>query len=186
MGEERSREKKISREKERNRDRLRIGQGIDFHRFIPESSLVLGGCEIPHEYGLDGHSDADVLTHAVMDAILGALGKGDIGEIFPDSDPEYKGVRSLNLLGHLRAEFLEGSFAIINLDITIIAESPRLNGYKEAMGKNLACTLGINNDRVNIKATTTEGLGFIGENQGMAAQAVVLLEKNFTQSRSDS
>ncbi len=173
-------------EKERSRDRLRIGQGIDFHKFTPKSSLILGGCEIPHEYGLDGHSDADVLTHAIMDALLGALGEGDIGEIFPDSDPKYKGARSLNLLGHLRTEFLEGSFAILNLDVTIIAESPRINKYKEAMGKNLACTLGINNDRVNIKATTTEGMGFIGENQGMAAQAVVLLEKNFTQSRSDS
>ncbi len=158
-------------------DRLRIGQGIDIHKFTPERSLILGGCEIPYEYGLEGHSDADVVTHAVMDAILGALGEGDIGEIFPDSDPQYRGISSLKLLRHLGTEFLEQNFTIVNLDVTIIAERPRLVEYKEIMRENLACTLGINDDRVNIKATTTEGLGFIGKELGMAAQAVVLLKK---------
>lgn len=173
----RSMERDSSRKKQRNWDRLRIGQGVDFHKFTPESSLVLGGCEIPYEYGLEGHSDADIVTHAVMDALLGALGEGDIGGLFPDSDPEYRDVSSLKLLSQLRADFLEENFTIINLDVTIIAEKPRLNKYKKIMEENLACTLGINDDRVNIKATTTEGLGFIGEKQGMAAQAVVLLEK---------
>ncbi len=156
---------------------MRIGQGVDFHQLALGEKLILGGCVIPWEFGLVGHSDADVVTHAVMDALLGALGAGDIGEVFPDDDPAYKDISSLKLLRELKKEFWPADLKLGNLDVTIIAEKPRLKKYKANMQENLACTLGAKNDRVNIKATTTEGMGFLGEEKGIAAMAILLLVK---------
>jgi 2-C-methyl-D-erythritol 2,4-cyclodiphosphate synthase len=154
---------------------MRIGQGYDVHRLVPERKLILGGVEIPFELGLLGHSDADVLTHAVMDALLGAAGLGDIGQHFPDSDPTYAGADSLRLLGAVMERLAAAGWQVGNVDATLIAQRPKLMAYLPQMRQNLALTMGVPPDRVNVKATTEEGLGFTGSGQGIAAQAVALL-----------
>lgn len=157
--------------------RLRIGQGYDVHRLVEGKRLILGGVEIPWEKGLLGHSDADVLTHAVMDALCGAAGLGDIGTLFPDSDPRYAGADSIALLRQVAALLREKGYAVVNVDAALIAQRPKIAPYKAEMAENLAGALGVERDRVNVKATTEEGLGFTGDGSGMAAQAAVLLEK---------
>lgn len=157
---------------------MRIGQGYDVHRLAPERKLILGGVEIPYELGLLGHSDADVIVHAVMDALLGAAGLWDIGHAFPDDDPETEGISSLVLLGRVRDMLSQQGFAVVNVDGTIIAQRPKLSPYIPSMRKNIAAVLGIEEARINLKATTEEGLGFTGTGQGMAAHAVALLEQN--------
>jgi 2-C-methyl-D-erythritol 2,4-cyclodiphosphate synthase len=155
---------------------MKIGQGYDVHRLEAGRTLVIGGVRIPYEKGLLGHSDADVLVHAVCDAILGAVGLGDLGQHFPDTDPRFKDISSLNLLSHC-AELIEAEgYQVSNLDATIIAQAPKLAPYREQMQSNMARTLNIPPERISIKATTTEGLGFTGQGQGMAAMCVVLLE----------
>jgi 2-C-methyl-D-erythritol 2,4-cyclodiphosphate synthase len=154
---------------------MRIGQGYDVHRLAPERKLILGGVEIPFELGLLGHSDADVLTHAVMDALLGAAGLGDIGQHFPDSDPTYAGADSLRLLGAVMERLTAAGWQVGNVDATLIAQRPKLAGFLPQMRQNLALVMGVPSDRVNVKATTEEGLGFTGAGQGIAAQAVALL-----------
>lgn len=156
---------------------LRIGQGYDVHRLVEGKRLILGGVEIPWEKGLLGHSDADVLTHAVMDALCGAAGLGDIGTLFPDSDPRYAGADSIALLRQVAALLREKGYAVVNVDAALIAQRPKIAPYKAEMAENLAGALGVERDRVNVKATTEEGLGFTGDGSGMAAQAAVLLEK---------
>lgn len=156
---------------------LRIGQGYDVHRLVEGKKLILGGVEIPWEKGLLGHSDADVLTHAVMDALCGAAGLGDIGTLFPDNDPQYAGADSIALLRQVAALLRERGYAVVNVDAALIAQQPKIAPYKKEMAQNLAVALGVERDRVNVKATTEEGLGFTGDGSGMAAQAVVLLEK---------
>jgi 2-C-methyl-D-erythritol 2,4-cyclodiphosphate synthase len=156
---------------------MRIGIGYDVHRLAEGRPLILGGVNVPHGQGLTGHSDADVLVHAVMDALLGAAGAGDIGRHFPDSSPEYKDISSLTLLSRV-GEVLKGRcMEIINIDSTIIAEQPRLAAHIPNMIANIADTLGIARDSVNVKATTEEGLGFTGSGKGIAAQAAAVLEK---------
>jgi 2-C-methyl-D-erythritol 2,4-cyclodiphosphate synthase len=154
---------------------MRIGQGYDVHRLVPERKLILGGVEIPFELGLLGHSDADVLTHAVMDALLGAAGLGDIGQHFPDSDPTYAGADSLRLLGAVMERLTAAGWQVGNVDATLIAQRPKLAGFLPQMRQNLALAMGVPSDQVNVKATTEEGLGFTGAGQGIAAQAVALL-----------
>ncbi len=155
---------------------MRVGLGFDVHRLVEGRPLVLGGVKVDYEKGLLGHSDADVLVHAIMDAVLGAAGERDIGTHFPDSDPQYAGVSSILLLGHVK-ELLEAKGArLINVDAVIVAEKPRLAPYINEMVKNIARCLGIEEERVNIKATTAEGLGFTGRGEGIAAYAVVLVE----------
>ena len=154
---------------------IRIGHGYDVHRLVPERLLVLGGVEIPYEYGLLGHSDADVLLHAVSDAVLGALGLGDIGRYFPDTDPTYKGVNSLLLLEHVIGLAQTRGFRVSNLDTTIVAQKPRLAPYVSQMVTNLAKACQVPSGCVNVKATTTEELGFTGRGEGISAHAVVLM-----------
>ncbi len=155
---------------------MRIGTGYDVHRLTEGRKLILGGVEVPYELGLLGHSDADVLTHAIMDALLGAAALGDIGKHFPDSDQRYKDISSLKLLKEV-GELLNSKLYIVgNIDATIIAQRPKLASFIPQMRDNIADTLGIELDRVNIKATTEEGLGFTGEGLGIASQAVCLLE----------
>jgi len=156
---------------------LRVGIGYDVHRLVKGRKLILGGVDIPFEKGLLGHSDADVLTHAICDAILGALGLGDIGQHFPDSDPAYKGISSLVLLGDVVARMRQQQYEIGNVDSILVAEKPRLGKYIEQIQMTLAEILQTSADRVNIKATTTEGLGFTGREEGIAAQAIVNLAK---------
>ena len=156
---------------------LRVGIGYDVHRLVEGRKLILGGVDIPFEKGLLGHSDADVLTHAICDAILGALGLGDIGRHFPDSDPVYKGISSLVLLGDVVARMRQQHYEIGNLDSILVAEKPRLSNYIEQMRTNLAEVLQTSSDKINIKATTTEKLGFTGREEGIAAQAIVNLVK---------
>lgn len=153
---------------------MRIGMGYDVHRLVSGRRLVLGGVPIPHEKGLHGHSDADVLTHALCDALLGAAGRGDIGEHFPDSDPAWAGIESLRLLDRVRT-MIAADWVIANVDAVVIAERPKLAPYRESIRSRLAAVLGIDADRVNIKATTTEGLGPLGRGEGIAAQCIVLL-----------
>lgn len=154
---------------------FRIGHGYDVHRLVEDRALILGGVEIPHTKGLLGHSDADVLTHAIMDALLGAAGLWDIGHAFPDTDPAYKGISSLLLLDRV-TEMLHGKeFAVGNIDATILAQKPKLAPYVPQMRENIAHIVGIDVASVNIKATTEEGLGFTGTEQGIAAHAVALL-----------
>ncbi len=155
---------------------FRIGHGYDVHRLVKGRPLILGGVTIPYEHGLLGHSDADVLTHAVMDALLGAAALHDIGYHFPDSDPTYAGADSLKLAAHVAALLRKSGYAIGNIDATLIAQRPKIAPYIEAMRQNLAAALDISSDRVNIKATTEEHLGFTGEGLGMAAHAVCLIE----------
>ena len=156
---------------------LRIGHGYDVHRLIEGRPLILGGVTIPHETGLLGHSDADVLLHAVMDALLGAAALGDIGKLFPDTDVAYENISSLMLLGRVADKLAENEWSVVNLDATVLAQAPKLSPYREAMRKNIADALGIDVSRVSVKATTEEGLGFTGEKLGIAAHAVALLEK---------
>jgi len=156
---------------------LRIGHGYDVHRLVEGRRLVLGGVEIPWEKGLLGHSDADVLIHAVMDALAGAARLGDIGKLFPDSDPTYKGISSLKLLAEVGRLLRERGFAVVNIDATLLAQAPKVAPYKAQMAENIAQALCIDAEQVNVKATTEEGLGFTGDGSGMAAHAVVLLEK---------
>lgn len=155
---------------------MRIGTGYDVHRLTRGRKLIIGGVEIPFELGLDGHSDADVLVHAIMDAMLGAASLGDIGKLFPDSSPEFKDISSLKLLKTAGEKISEKLYYVGNIDATVIAQRPRLSPYIETMRENIAKTLGIDIDQVSIKATTEEGLGFTGAGQGIAAQAVCLLE----------
>ena len=155
---------------------MRVGTGYDVHKLVEGRKLILGGVDIPYEKGLLGHSDADVLTHAVMDALLGAAALGDIGRHFPDSDDRYKGISSLELLKRVGELLNEELYVVGNIDATVIAQRPKLAGFIPQMKKNIADTLGIDEDSVNIKATTEEGLGFTGEGLGIASQAVCLLE----------
>ena len=156
---------------------VRIGHGYDVHRLTEGRRLILGGVEVPHTLGLLGHSDADVLTHAVMDALLGAAALGDIGRHFPDTDPAYAGTDSLKLLDHVIALLEEKGWQVGNVDATILAQKPRLAPYIGQMRDNLAARMKVDPDRVNVKATTEEGLGFTGAGEGMAAHAVCLLER---------
>lgn len=157
---------------------MRIGHGYDVHRLVEERLLILGGVEIPFEKGLLGHSDADVLTHALMDALLGAAGLGDIGKHFPDTDPRYKGISSLELLSHVSALLADKGYKLGNADITLIAQRPKVGSYVPQMVRNLAEVLGCSVEQLNIKATTEEKLGFTGEGAGMACHAVCLLEED--------
>ncbi len=156
---------------------MRIGHGYDVHRLIEGRALILGGVTIPWEKGLDGHSDADVLLHAVSDALLGAAGLGDIGLHFPDTDPRYKGADSLKLLEQVGQKVAAAGYQVGNLDVTMIAQRPKLRPYIPQMEANIAAALGIDPDRVNVKATTEEQLGFTGSGAGMACHAVCLLEE---------
>ena len=156
--------------------RFKIGHGYDVHKLVPERRLVLGGVDIPYEYGLLGHSDADVLTHAIMDALIGALGLGDIGRHFPDTDDKYKNISSIELLKKVKEMIEENNSSVANIDATVILQRPKIAPYIENMRSNIAETLGINTSSVNIKATTEEGLGFTGRKEGIAAHAVVLIE----------
>ena len=157
---------------------MRIGHGYDVHRLVEERKLILGGVEIPYEKGLLGHSDADVLAHAISDALLGAAALGDIGKLFPDNDPQYAGADSLKLLQEVVYHIRENGYAISNIDATILAQKPKLAPYILQMRENLAKACGVDVDQVSVKATTEEKLGFTGAGQGIAAHAVCLLEKN--------
>ena len=156
---------------------MRVGLGYDVHRLVEGRKLILGGVEIPYEKGLLGHSDADVLLHAIMDALLGAAGLGDIGKHFPDSDEKYKGISSIRLLEHVGALLEENRFVINNIDATLIAQRPKVAAYREQMVKNIAAALKIEDELVNVKATTEEGLGFTGTGEGMSAQAIASLSQ---------
>jgi len=154
---------------------MRVGMGYDVHCFAPERPLVIGGVEIPHDRGLQGHSDADVLVHAVCDALLGAGGMGDIGHHFPDTDEKYKGISSLLLLNRVGKLLFEKGFSIINLDATILAQTPKMAPYRSQMQQNIAGALSIPSGLVNIKATTTEGLGSIGREEGIGAMCIAMI-----------
>lgn len=156
---------------------MRIGHGYDVHRLVPERALILGGVQIPYEKGLLGHSDADVLTHAVMDALLGAAGMGDIGRHFPDTDPQYKGISSLKLLSCVAEKLTLAGYKVGNIDVTVIAQAPKLKDYIPQMQANLAGILGVETDQVNVKATTEEHLGFTGDGSGIACHSVCILEQ---------
>ena len=156
---------------------MRIGMGYDVHKLVEGRKLILGGVEIPYEKGLLGHSDADVLLHAVMDALLGAAALGDIGKHFPDTDPAYKGISSIKLLEHVAALLEEHQFLVENIDATIIAQRPKMRPYIDTMRENIARVLKIELDQINVKATTEEGLGFTGSGEGISSQAVCMLEK---------
>ena len=157
---------------------LRIGHGFDVHAFAEGRRLVLGGVTIPCELGLAGHSDADVLAHALMDALLGALREGDIGQLFPDTDPAYEGADSLVLLAHVAALVRERGWRICDCDCTVAAQAPKLSPHREAMRAKLAAAMGVDVAQVGVKATTTERLGFVGRKEGIAAWAVALLERD--------
>lgn len=155
---------------------MRIGMGYDVHKVVEGRKMIIGGVEIPGDKGLLGHSDADVLLHAISDALLGAAALGDIGKHFPDTDPAYKGISSMVLLEHVGRLLEEKMYFIGNIDATIIAQRPKMAPYREAMRENVARALKISIDKVNIKATTEEGLGFTGSGEGISAQAIALLE----------
>jgi 2-C-methyl-D-erythritol 2,4-cyclodiphosphate synthase len=157
---------------------MRIGLGYDVHRFADDRRLVLGGVDIPHERGLLGHSDADVLVHALMDAILGAMRDGDIGSHFPDSDPVYKGCSSVLLLEHIATLMRTGGWRLVDADTVLALEAPKISPYRDRMRAAIASGLGVDIETIGIKATTTEGLGAIGREEGAAAYAVVLLERD--------
>ncbi len=156
---------------------MRIGHGYDVHRLVPGRDLILGGVKIPYALGLDGHSDADVLLHAVMDALLGAAALRDIGYHFPDTDPAYKGANSLELLKIVGQKLTAAGYRVGNIDVTMIAQKPKLKDYIPAMAENIAAALGIGVGQVNVKATTEEHLGFTGTGEGMSCHAVCLLEE---------
>ena len=155
---------------------LRIGHGYDVHRLVAGRRLILGGVDIPWEKGLEGHSDADVLVHAVMDALLGAAGLEDIGSLFPDSSEEFRGISSLVLLKRVAGELAKRSITVVNVDATVLAQTPKLAPYRAQMRANIAGALGIETEQVGVKATTEEHLGFTGEGLGIAAHAVALIE----------
>lgn len=154
---------------------MRIGMGYDVHRLVPDRDLIIGGVKIPYELGLLGHSDADVLLHAIMDALLGAAGLGDIGKHFPDTDPQYKGISSVKLLEHVGNLLEQNHYIIENIDATIIAQRPKMRPHIDLMNENIATALGIELNRVNVKATTEEGLGFTGSGEGISSQAICML-----------
>lgn len=154
---------------------MRIGMGYDVHKLVPDRDLILGGVKIPHELGLLGHSDADVLLHSIMDALLGAATLGDIGKHFPDTDPAYKGADSVKLLEHVGRLVREAGYSIENIDATIIAQRPKMRPHIDTMRENIKEALGIELDQINVKATTEEGLGFTGSEEGISAQAICLL-----------
>ena len=156
---------------------MRIGHGYDVHKLVEGRKLILGGVEILYEKGLLGHSDADVLLHAIADSLLGAAALGDIGKLFPDSDEKYKGADSLVLLGEVAERLCEAGYRVVNVDSTVIAQAPKLAPHIEAMRENIARALNVPTDSVSVKATTEEGLGFSGRKEGIAAHAVVLLER---------
>ncbi len=156
---------------------LRIGHGMDVHRLVEGRRLILCGVEVPHTLGLLGHSDADVATHALMDALLGAAALGDIGKLFPDTDMQYKGADSIELLKVVMGRLAEKGYAPVNVDVTIVAQKPKLRPYIDQMRQRLAEAMGLDVDMVNVKATTTEHMGFEGEEKGMSAHAVCLIEK---------
>lgn len=156
---------------------MRVGQGFDVHQLVEGRKLIVGGVDIPYERGLFGHSDADVLLHAICDALLGAAGLGDIGRHFPDSDPRYKGIDSRHLLREVMQLLKDKGYGVVNLDATIIAQMPKMAPYTAQMVANIAADLEVAADCVNVKATTTEKLGFAGRGEGIAAQAVCLIEK---------
>jgi 2-C-methyl-D-erythritol 2,4-cyclodiphosphate synthase len=160
-----------------NNNFLRCGIGYDVHAFAENRKLILGGVEIPHTLGLLGHSDADVLTHAVADALLGAARAGDIGKLFPDTDPAYEGANSLELLAHVVNHISELGFEIVDCDCVVAAQSPKLSPYREQMRANLAHAMGIDVDNIGVKATTTEHLGFVGRSEGIAAWSTCILQK---------
>lgn len=157
---------------------MRVGMGYDVHRLVENRDLYLGGIKIPHSHGLFGHSDADVLLHAIMDALLGAAALGDIGRHFPDTDPKYEGISSLLLLDEVNQSLLALGYNIGNIDATVICESPKLKPYIELMQETIAKRLSIDVNQVNIKATTTEKLGFTGRKEGIASEAIVLINKS--------
>ncbi|HJV49418.1 MAG TPA: 2-C-methyl-D-erythritol 2,4-cyclodiphosphate synthase [Geothrix sp.] len=159
---------------------IRVGQGFDVHRFTsPEEQrpLLLMGCEIPHDRGLVGHSDADVMLHALMDALLGAAGLGDIGQHFPDTDPAFKGADSARLLERVMGDLAERGWRVVNADVCLIGERPKIGPHRQRMRDRVAPILGIHAESLNVKATTTEKLGFTGRGEGLAAQAVVLIQR---------
>ena len=156
---------------------MRVGMGYDVHKLVENRKLILGGVEIPYEYGLLGHSDADVLVHAIMDALLGAAALRDIGRHFPDNDPAYEGADSIELLKKVGEMLEERMYLIENIDATVIAQKPKLLPYIDTMVKNVAEALHLEEDQVNIKATTEEGLGFTGSGEGISSQAICMLEK---------
>ncbi len=155
---------------------MRIGMGYDVHKLVPNRDLILGGVKIPHELGILGHSDADVLLHSIMDALLGAAALGDIGKHFPDTDPAYKGADSVKLLEHVGRLIREAGYSIENIDATIIAQRPKMRPHIDTMRRNIKEALGIELDQINVKATTEEGLGFTGNEEGISAQAICLLQ----------
>ena len=154
---------------------IRVGMGYDVHKLTEGRDLILGGVKIPHTMGLLGHSDADVLVHAIMDALLGAAALGDIGKHFPDTDPQYKGISSMKLLSHVGELLTQKGYTIGNIDATVIAQKPKMAPHIPQMRKNMADALGIPESKINIKATTEEGLGFTGRGEGIASQAICLL-----------
>ncbi|KGK90633.1 2-C-methyl-D-erythritol 2,4-cyclodiphosphate synthase [Clostridium sp. HMP27] len=156
---------------------MRVGIGYDVHKLISGRKLILGGVHIPYEKGLLGHSDADVLIHAIMDSILGACALGDIGKHFPDTKEEYKGIDSLKLLKEVSKLIMERNYKIVNIDSIIIAQSPKMAPYIETMKENISNILGIHENQINIKATTEEGLGFTGRKEGIAAQSICMIEE---------
>lgn len=158
-------------------DAVRVGYGFDVHRFAAGRPLILGGLRLHHDQGLDGHSDADVLTHAVIDALLGAAGLGDIGRWFPDTDPRYRDADSLGLLEQVWRRLAGDGWRVVNLDATVVAEAPKLAPHAPAMARNLAGVLGVDPSRINIKASTSEGLGFTGRGEGIAALVACLLAR---------
>lgn len=155
--------------------RLRIGSGYDVHAFAPGRRLILGGVDIPYEVGLDGHSDADVLAHAIADALLGAIRGGDIGKLFPDTDPAYKGADSLKLLAAVADKVRAEGYEILDVDSVIMAQAPKMSPHRDAMRENLARAMGLSVENVGVKATTTEHLGFVGRKEGIAASATCLV-----------
>ena len=154
---------------------MRVGMGYDVHKLVEGRDLILGGVKIPHTLGLLGHSDADVLLHAIMDALLGAAALGDIGKHFPDTDPQYKGISSIKLLEHVAKLIEEKGYIVENIDATIIAQKPKMRPYIEEMEKNIAAALHIDVSQINVKATTEEGLGFTGTEEGISSQAICML-----------
>ena len=156
---------------------MRIGMGYDVHKLVEDRKLIIGGVEIPFEKGLLGHSDADVLLHAIMDSLLGACALGDIGKHFPDTDPKYKGISSMKLLEETGMLILQKGYAINNIDATIIAQKPKMSPHIELMRKNIAAALNIDIDQINIKATTEEGLGFTGEMLGISSQSIASVNR---------
>ncbi len=164
---------------------MRIGMGYDVHKLTTDRDLILGGVKIPYEKGLLGHSDADVLLHAIMDALLGAAALGDIGKHFPDTDPQYKGISSIRLLEHVAELLDQNGYLIENIDATIIAQRPKMLPHIPSMRENIAKALHIELDQINVKATTEEGLGFTGSGEGISSQAVCLLEKAINYSSYD-